>query len=117
MTTVVNFELAKLLEQKGFDDESAYYYNEKGEMLFDKDFPSWQSTKPDSYYDAPTIAEVCMWLYEKHNIWVNVYLYKDHAADVNDDYMFRSNYTKIWEYKTPEQAYEAAIEYVLNNMI
>jgi hypothetical protein len=70
MTTPVTFEIAKLLKEKGFDNESAHYYNEKGEMLFDTYFPSLQPTKPDVYYDAPTLVDVVMWLYEKHGIWI-----------------------------------------------
>ena len=117
MNTHVDFETAKLLREKGFDNESEHYYDEKGDMLFDTYFPSLQPTKPDVYYDNPTIAEVVMWLYEKHGIWVNVYEYKDHAADVNDDYVFRSNRTKLMEFNSPTEAYQAAITYTLNKLI
>ena len=134
MTTHVSFETAKLLKKKGFDNQCLNFYtNPKCKMFgideHDRYYPIKNKTKTlwvsgdaatlDSkhVYYAPTIAETVMWLYEKHRIWVNVYLYKDHAADVNDDYMFRSNYTKIREYKTPTEAYKVAIEYVLTNLI
>ena len=115
MTTPVKFEIARLLTYTNFNQMSVNigYSITTKELSFDYSL-EYMNQKAIA---APTIAEVCMWLYEKYNIWVNVYLYKDHVADVNDDYMFRSNYTKIREYNTPEQAYEAAFEHVLNNMI
>ena len=106
MNTPVSFETAKLLKEKGFNKRSEpYRYSNTGELTLLEGL------------DAPTIAEVVMGLYEKYGIWISVYQYKDHAADVNDDYMFRSNYTKIREYKTPKEAYEAAIEYTLKHLI
>jgi hypothetical protein len=117
MNTTIDFSTAKLLKEKGFDNESAHYYNEKGEMLFDVDYPSLHPTKPNVYYDNPTIAEVVMWLYEKHGIWINVYEYKDHAADVNDSYVFRTSHTKLKEFNSPTEAYQEAIEYTLKHLI
>jgi hypothetical protein len=69
-----------------------------------------------------TIADVVMMLYEKHGIWIWVKPYKDHAADNNDPYFFQMN---VWkkgitiskEFNSPTEAYEAAIEYTLNNLI
>ena len=108
LNKVVDFSTAKLLKEKNFNKRSGlfpYNYNNIGELTLLEGL------------NAPTITEVVMWLYEKYGIWISVYQYKDHAADVNDDYMFRSNYTKIREYKTPKEAYEAAIEYTLKHLI
>lgn len=143
MISILKFEIAKLLKEKGFDLPARYYYEEalttqidsetketsgafgweKGEVNLNVGVFQNNNTMTDfsgnHWYmcAAPSIAEVVMWLYETHGIWINVYRYKDHAADVNDDYMFRSNYTKLREFKTPEEAYEAAIIYTLNNLI
>ena len=142
MNTPVNFKIAKLLKEKEINISkfNCPWYNELGTLngrtdlnkdgkTFLEVYPNEQSfcgsaIKPEhkkefniESYLAPTIAEVIMWLYDKHGIWVNVYLYKDHVADVNDDYMFRSNYTKIREYKTPTEAYEKAIKYVLTEIL
>jgi hypothetical protein len=106
MTTSVTSELAKLLIQKEYN--------------LHVDFK-------DSY---PTIAEVVMWLYEKHEIWIEVnhiktfginrfhitiWNYKDtsdyitiYHDDIGPGY-------KVWD--TPTEAYLAAIEYTLNNLI
>lgn len=70
----------------------------------------------------PTIAEVVIWLYEKHGIWIGV------ICDVGNDllFTFKIYSTKIGEercivngnmYESPTEAYEAAIEYTLNNLI
>ena len=127
MNTPVSFEIAKLLKEKGFDNESAHYYNEKGEMLFDAYYPSIQPTKPYVYYDNPTIAEVVMWLYEKHGIWIQIgvgnlfhkdkfyIIIKQHNVDRWD--VTPLNNEKHSPYNTPTEAYEAAIEYALKELI
>lgn len=127
MNTPVSFELAKLLKEKGIDDESANYYNEKGELLFDVDFPSLQPTKPHIYYSAPTIADVVMWLYKKHGIWIQPFPYDTITAakewtvtilslEWGEDKEVHYEY-KIGSCNSPTEAYEAGIEYVLNNLI
>ena len=118
MNIHVDFETAKLLKEKGFEQKiiSYNYYLPNGNQVNFKYVANNKNYRDYSFY-SPTIAETIMWLYEKHRIWINVYQYKDHAADVNDDYVFRSNYTKIKEYNSPTEAYEEAIEYTLKNLI
>jgi hypothetical protein len=86
------------------------------------------------YYSAPTIIEVVMWLYEKHGIWISV----SPVFEFNDgrkDYLTLQGYqyyiTVITDNKynqekthadrgyknTPTEAYEAAIEYTLKNLL
>ena len=129
MNTNISFENAKLLKEKGFDNESVHYYNEKGEMLFDTYFPSLQPTKPDIYYDNPTIADVCMWLYEKHNLFVTTYWFTMGANEyafkivnvyeeeqIKDSFFGAgASYTGGWH--TPTEAYESAIEYTLKELL
>jgi len=120
MNTPVSLPIAKLLKEKGFDKPTFGFY-------------SYSSNKYDTYsqlirvnllsdnYAAPTIADVVMWLYEKHGIWISVYQYKDHAADNNDPILFRSKITgrNEWlnESNSPTKEYEAAFDYILNNLI
>lgn len=83
---------------------------------------------------APTISEVVMWLYEKHGVWINV------KGDDNKTFRYELH-EWIWyesektlrqthvtfgggifdinseEFNSPTEAYEAAIEYVLKEMI
>lgn len=88
MNTPVNFEIAKLLKEKGFDEFCSHAYKEfESPVLYihqDKKYNNsfkkeWQnivrknSTMDNALikrYSAPTISEVVMWLYEKHGIWV-----------------------------------------------
>lgn len=119
MTEPVNFEIAKLLKEKGFDSPCRFLYkSEKGwEEGIGVDY-NWNSF--DSY-SAPTIGKVVMWLYEKHGIWISVdMLFEEHQTGFwytvreskKDDFAVQSN-----EYSTISEAYEAAIEYTLNNLI
>lgn len=137
MNKPVNFELAKLLKEKGIvikpltlksDTEYVEGYDwdikdaedslKIGEFQFEDNVCS-------HLYLKPTIAEVVMWLYEKHGTWISV------DTDINGKFryvlrMYRSN-DKAWEvknpisiseyYKFPIKAYEAAIEYCLNNLV
>lgn len=72
----------------------------------------------------PTIAEVVSTLYQKHNIWITVFA-ETYSDGINllwqviyltsagkNSMAFGDN----GEYKTPEEAYEAAIEYVLEQI-
>lgn len=142
MNTPVSFEIAKLLKEKEFDksteanwwilakdhsenynkklpvDESKIFFTENSyelEMATQID----EDTEHNVYHvlSAPTIADVVMWLYETHKIWISV--------DPNND-------TDTWFYTIshnksetvfgnysggPIEAYEKGIEHVLNNMI
>ena len=130
MTTPVSFELAKLLKENGFDLYCQHSYW-KGELTLHtpgyalKDGTTSQANyfNFERYY-APTIAEVVMWLYEKHGIWISVVPYDDEELsqtlwenkiiDIADDYNDYSDYTF---YHSPTEAYEAVILYTLNNLI
>lgn len=122
MNKEVNFEIAKLLTEKGFDEPSDYYYNENGDLFLHITF----TEKEDDWtIKAPTIAEVVMWLYEKHRVWINV------DVDINGKFRhivrkYNSN-DRAWEVRksftiseycnSPTEAYELAIKYTLENKI
>ena len=120
MNTPVKFEIAKLLREKGYNEKCKLLYKD-GELINCKpynvvDNKTFQSTR---YYIAPTIAEVVMWLYEKHNIWISVDPENDkdtwfHTISYNKSETIFGNYNT---YNSPTEAYEAAIEYTLNNLL
>lgn len=146
MNTPVSFELAKLLKEKGFDTPTFYYYeNEKlvepylengsstdTEFRVDLSdlkeyFNKWSKT-----VSAPTVVEVVMWLYEKHGIWISVecdcyaelwFSKLSVASEKNwDNIDLRHEIISAAkkfpnEHNSPTEAYEAAIEYTLNNLI
>ena len=126
MKDPISFELAKLLNKKGINIPSEKRYNKKGVFDYSK---SWSVS-------APTIAEVVMWLYEEKSVWIYSYPVQP-FSDGEEDYpktvwisicvlmnqvMFEKfvdadNGLAINHHKCPITAYEAAIEYVLNNLI
>lgn len=115
MNTPVNFETAKLLKEKGFEQRTRSY-NKDGKLVTVS--LTIRKFNPEKvYYPAPTIAEVVMWLYEKHGIWIscepyNVGRFKYLIIDESNG--SRKENTL---YNSPKQAYESGINYVLNNLI
>ena len=145
MNTPVKFEIAKLLKEKGFDMLTKKYYEhaltsqideetndyvgtfgwKKGETNiqsynFINNHPNVDLSNENWYMcSAPTIAEVVVWLYEKHNIWISVDPENDkdtwfHTISYNKSETIFGNYNT---YNSPTEAYEAAIEYTLNNLL
>lgn len=111
MNSVVSFELAKLLRERGYETFTSFEYDH-GANLIPRSYCS-----PHRLCSAPTIAEVVMWLYEKHGIWVSVnhsrsllfypYIYKNGEQVEGGEY----------SYDLISEAYETSIEYVLKNLI
>jgi hypothetical protein len=120
MNKPVSFELAKLLKEKGFDtiDCDGYYHICDGYTKGYAFCYSDVNSQEDDAILAPTIAEVCMWLYERHNIWVAVvksFTKQDFwCAITTNDKTFSMNGSS---FSNPTQAYEESIEYTLNNLI
>lgn len=135
MNTPINFELAKFLKEKGFNTLSLIPFLNKRELkqldygelwldvyLKDKSLIVLNNGsfghRSDFEFIAPTIAEVVMWLYEKHGIWVMVRRIK-YKSLIRWDFYVNGNYPKqnLMGYNSPTEAYEAAIEHVLKNLI
>lgn len=138
MNTPVNFKIAKLLKEKGFDDTTLHFYTKPNTKMFGIDehgryYPMKNKAKSlwtmgnaaalkiENVYQAPTIAEVVMWLYEKHGIWIIAI-----PVGISTTWcfsMFNVDPEKgriIFESpscNSPTEAYEAGIEYILNNLI
>jgi hypothetical protein len=99
----VNFTTAKLLKEKGFEIFTAFEYTDSGKLV------ERRKCVQNRLCSAPTIAETCMWLYEKHGIWISV-------DSIDDSTIFRHCFSNI-DFNSPTEAYEDAIEYTLNNLI
>lgn len=121
MTTPVKFELAKLLKEKEFSYAGKSYY-ENEIWLTDTlaRFPRG-TLKMDVCFPAPTIAEVVMWLYKKHDIWIEVRKTNFFKEIRFQSYMNENplvgNLGGYISHSQPTEAYEAAIEYCLTNLI
>ena len=117
----VDFTTAKLLKEKGFDENCRFGYNGSFEPhhigLIEFGYLQRNSELLKLTYSAPTIAEVVMWLYEKHGIWIMVRRI-EYKTLIRWDFYVNENYPKqkLVGYNSPTEAYEAAIEYVLTKL-
>lgn len=67
----VSFKCAKRLKALGFDCDVNAYYNRYNGMFYEY----WSAKNANSFdntYSAPTLAQVCKWLREKHNIHIQI---------------------------------------------
>lgn len=116
----VTFEIAKLLRDKGFpqntfeiDCNVCYKYN--GKLC--NNAKSMSGVDREISYMAPTLQMVRKWLREVHNIDITI------TPDRKEGYtaMIFVNrelpFTEIGSFKTYEAACEAAIKYALENLI
>ena len=135
MNTPVSFEIAKLLKEKGIKidtDEVIFYRDEVNniekhqiknrDVLYSYTGMELHPTFDDNEYQTYTIADILMWLYEKHGIWIEAHRWTNQPVDdevwencfqafVNGDAM------SVSIFKTPTEAYETGIEYALNTLI
>lgn len=118
MNTNVNFEIAKLLKEKGFHQHHEFSegYTKNGD-LFHQGYGDLNKTQ--DYFQAPTIAEVVMWLYEKHGIWIYARpfwsgYFHEYIVDNSGEMIEAINNIN---FNSPTEAYSEAIEYTLKNLI
>lgn len=149
MNTPVSFPLAKLLPTKGVSLKSDLFYTDSyglcslggdGECLYIHCHPI--SNKFEVFYDcngefeegirynAPTIADVVMWLYEKHEIYIHISPHGDYETSLKDCKWWFSIYKDkaynlqggsgitegIESFDSFTEAYEEGIKYVLTNL-
>jgi len=125
MNTPVSFELAKLLKEKEFDENCSDYYTQTGnlnsdgwgDIIYEQGFGSgepdrmlrfnysdFNKNQKETCFLCPTIAEVVMWLYEKHEIWIGV-----EASDDFTMFCFRVRKKEVsrlsFDYNSPTEAY------------
>ena len=119
MKDFISYELAKKLENKGFDCDNNYGYNDKGDIcvpVYNIDEDQLMTMTP-----CPEIHEVLKWLREKKNIEVvasfsysdKVWGYQVGDMTLSEDSILAYDYS----FPTYEEATLAGIEYVINNLI
>lgn len=131
----VSHEVAKLLKDKGFDEECSKTYDIKtGQMYIGGGLCNSDFTDIDEMITAPTQQMACDWIEETFNIsievWVGIIGYRieilnalkdpNIAAssiihDFNDDALCGDNSDGSWSSK--ELAYNEALKYILTNLI
>ena len=124
MITPVKYPLAKLLNDKEFKLEPYLKIDDQNPKNLNSNY---NPREYQPWYLDLSLAEVVMWLYEKHNIWivVNMSRYGNFYTNILKKESTKSlDIPFVWEmqcqlndFKSPTEAYEAAIEYVLLNLI
>ena len=119
-----SFEVAKLLKEKGFNEEVISYYDTDGQGYFIS--PRECNIGTGSVYAAPTHQMAMKWLREVHNICITIYPDKENGYEavlynIKDDVeiilqSFGIYGSHIFE-DSYEEAVEAALKYVLENLI
>ena len=115
----VSYEVAKLLKEKGFDEpcQKCYYVSTKSI----EDVHNGRNTILSSFFiSCPTLQMATKWLRETHGIDIIIEISDPSVKD-------RKYYCIIWDgnnnsyildlFNSYEEACEAAIEYVLENLI
>lgn len=121
MNTPVSSPLAKLVSSKGFNEPCSFFYKDSElreviSLVTNKRLVTNSQFMTSRYFTAPTISDVCMWLYKNHKIWISV----DPENDTNTWFhtiTHGKSVTVFGDYSSLTEAYEAGIEDVLINMI
>lgn len=122
----VNFETAKLLKEKGFDEPCYLGYNKNGEYFPTNNRSNSQIIQPDfCYICCPTLQMSMKWLREVHNIHIIIHPYTEMEGH-NWSFIFDKFAYGCWQelgiyitdsWNTYEEAAETAIRYCLKNLI
>lgn len=112
----VSYEIAKLLKEKGFDENCLYYYyvdNELSSMNEDGK-PLWMNHNNSIFstcYSAPLKQQVIDWFRDKHK----TQLFLDYTY--NDGFHYGYKWVKSngefgtkWGWETPEEAFDNVIK-------
>lgn len=132
----VSYPIAKLLNQKGYNELCRNVYNGTFDPFHIKritecSFLQTNSELIDKIYSAPTIGEVVDWIIDKHGIWISLECdcYGDTwfaklkvASTENWDNINKRNdilnsFMKLQEHNIPHNAYEQAIKHILEYLI
>ena len=122
----VSFETAKLLKEKGFDENTLMVYMSYGDLCKCNRYDSIRNSNYNditkNYFEctAPTLQMAMRWLREVHNIDICVFPYQDDYISYSYKVKIYKNkeiYLTITDSKTYEDAVEEAIKYCLENLI
>ena len=122
----VSFETAKLLKEKGFDENTLMVYMSYGDLCKCNRYDSIRNSNYNditkNYFEctAPTHQMAMKWLREVHNIDICVFPYQADYISYSYKVKIYKNkeiYLTITDSKTYEDAVETAIKYCLENLI
>lgn len=122
-----SYEVARLLQKKGFDELCGYLYYFSELILaedgFDNRVKNSEITRKE-YITAPTHQMACDWLGEVHGIYITI-VYGDYPSlnkvfwtpQINSLKGFDLPDNFYEDYDEYEDAVEAALKYALENLI
>lgn len=128
----VSFETAKLLKEKGFDWPTVYHYINSDELQHEIEFTSFKNSDMLNAYAAPTHQMACAWLREKgifigirprlsftDYYYITAYIYRMEDLDslYHKEKVTRYSCIAQCDDSSYEEAVEAALKYVLENLI
>lgn len=116
-THYVEFSIAKKLKEKGFNTPIRKVYNTLGQM-WDAHYTTMANDDVDSgaCCTVPEHWQVVDWLLEKHGIWV--YSYNNGSSWIASIQKTNGSIRKIIPANSsPQEAYSAAFDYILEHFI
>ena len=127
----VSFETAKLLKEKGFDENTLMVYMSYGDLCKCNRYDSIRNSNYNditkNYFEctAPTLQMAMKWLIEEKNIFIVIEPHDyDYINEKSKSFSWSlwigGNYYECIEskdYPSYEEAIEAALKYCLNNLI
>lgn len=126
----VNFEIAKLLKERGFNEICLRTYYDDGEMsrIYDEDEGVYNENLLPSIIAAPTHQMAMKWLREEYGIIITIDFDEYELTSDNKKVGYGWNIQKIenpteyfkistMAYDTYEEAIEASIKFCLKNLI
>lgn len=119
----VNFETARLLKEKGFNEKVICYYDDGGSLNLNKfvEFQCCNQGYGSSVFAAPTLQMTMKWLRREYNIHIepryfpmpNIYRY----VIIRSPFTIENIDSHPQYFNSYEQAVEEAIKYCLENLI
>ena len=119
--TYCSFEVAKLLKEKGFDEKKKKKYDDTGYLsLNNVGYINSEKPSEDFYALAPTQQMAMKWLREVHYLWIDIDPLTNHKWTwsiwfMNDPKLKMGESSQV--ISTYEDAVEASLAYVLENLI
>jgi len=128
LNSVIDFETAKLLSDKGFELDSYLKIDDVNPKNLNSNF---NPKEYQPWYLTLTIAQTIDWIYNKHGIWINVEVSSFNTNTLTNERRIFLDYTiyspkenifiheedKDKIFNSPKEAYIEAIKYVLTKMI
>lgn len=127
----VSFEIAKLLKEKGFDEQCTYMYDSQ-HNLYSTFEQCRQVTRNNSDWvhyvgqlnivpiAVPTLQTAMKWLRKVHKLFINIDVIREAScwtANIQDIGNDVDRWVVEKDFKSYEEAVEGAIEYCLINLI